>query len=294
MYYLIFNPTAGAGRSIKVLESVEKRLKEKDIKYEIVTTEYKGHALELAKHAVGRGYAGIVSVGGDGTLLEVAEGLFGTRETLGVIPAGTGNDFRQAIGVPKDPELALQIILDGYSMSVDMGLLNKEKCFLNVAGTGFDVDVIKNTNRVRRFLTGSAAYYLGIIMSIFGYKNAKVEITVDGRTLERTILLIAIANGKCYAGGLQIGPDARVNDGLFNIVIINRLPKWRILIELPKLKRGDLKEMTTVEQFTCSYITINSDQCLRFNLDGEVYGQTPTAFSIQQNKLNVFCTNNEL
>lgn len=291
MYYLIFNPTAGAGRSIKALQSVEQKLTDHNIKYEVVSTQYKGHALELAKQAIGKGYIGIISVGGDGTLLEVAEGLYGSSETLGVIPAGTGNDFRQAIGVPRDPVEALDIILKGYRMSVDIGLLNGEKCFLNVAGTGFDVDVIKNTNRVRRFLTGGAAYYLGIVLSIFRYKNANIRITMNGQTYERTVLLIAIANGKSFAGGLQIGPDASVTDGLFNVVIINRLPKWRILIELPKLQRGELDKMTTVEQFTCSNLKISSDHCHRFNLDGEIYGQTPTSFSIQQNKLNVFSAN---
>lgn len=289
MYYVIFNPTAGAGRSAKALQKVENHLNDSQKPYELIHTEYPGHAQALAQNAVGKGYTGILSVGGDGTLLEVAEALRGTDETLGVIPAGTGNDFRRSIGVPKDPVQALDVVLGGHIRSVDIGLIDEKKCFLNVTGTGFDVDVIKNTNRVRRFLTGGAAYYLGIVMSILGYKNTTIDITANGKTFRRTVLLVAVANGKCYGGGLQIGPQASVTDGMFNIVIINKIAKWRILIELPKLQRGELDQITNLEQFMCSEITISSTDKRRLNMDGEIYGQTPTTLRVAKNTLNVFC-----
>ena len=180
-------------------------------------TEYPGHAQKLAKNAVGKGFSGIVSVGGDGTLLEVAESLRDTDEVLGVIPAGTGNDFRYSIGVPKDPVEALDVVFAGHKQQVDIGLINDEKAFLNVTGTGFDVDVLRNTNRVRRFLTGGAAYYLGIVMSIIGYKNATLDITANGKTIRRTVLLTAVANGRRFGGGLQICPQASATDGQFNV-----------------------------------------------------------------------------
>ena len=289
MYYIIFNPTAGAGRSIKALKRVIQHLSERNVKYDLVVTEYVGHAVLLARNAVGKGYQGILSVGGDGTLLEVAESLRNTDETLGVIPAGTGNDFRQSIGVPKDPVEALDVVLNGHSRRVDIGLINEKKCFLNVAGTGFDVDVIKNTNRVRRILTGGAAYYIGIVMSIFGYKNTTIDLTANGKTTRHTVLLIAIANGRCYAGGLQIGPKASVTDGLFNVVIIGHMPKWRILFELPKLQRGDLDNIRTIEQFTCDQITIESTPHRQLNMDGDLYGETPSSFRVSPNALRVFC-----
>jgi YegS/Rv2252/BmrU family lipid kinase len=289
MYYIIFNPTAGAGRSIKVLKSIQQHFSDHNKEYILAETAHAGHASVLAKEAVGKGYHGILSVGGDGTLLEVAASLHGTDETLGVIPAGTGNDFREAVGIPKDPIAALDIIFAGHCRRVDMGLINDDKCFLNVAGTGFDVDVIKNTNRVRRVLTGGAAYYIGIVMSIFGYKNASIDITVEGKTTARKVLLLAVANGQCYGGGLKIGPSASVSDGLFNVVIINRIPKWRILIELPKLKRGELDKISVLEQFTCSELTITSNQPYRLNLDGDIDGQTPATFRLAPKALKVFC-----
>ena len=289
MYYIIFNPTAGAGRSHKAMQIVEQQLNERGVPYEISHTQYKQHAMELARAAIGKGYKGIISVGGDGTLLEIAGELYGTDEKLGIIPAGTGNDFRRAVGVPKDITAALDIILEGHSKRVDIGFLGEDRPFLNVAGTGFDVEVIYNTEKVRRVVTGGFAYFLGIVMSILGHKNIKIDITANGETISRDVLLIAVANGKCYGGGLNVAPDADVCDGLFDVLILNRIPKWRILAELPKLKKGQIEKISVSEQFRCSEITINCAEPKTFNLDGEVYGQTPERLFVKPAALSVFC-----
>ncbi len=289
MYYVIFNPTAGAGRSRKALETVEKILRERNKEYTVANTEYREHAIKLARGAVGKGYEGIISVGGDGTLLEAAQGLLDTEEILGVIPAGTGNDFREAIGVPNDAAQALEIILTGHSTRVDTGLINGKKTFINVAGTGFDVEVLRNVNKVRKVFTGGFAYLLGIIMSILGWKNKKLNIKMDGREMQREVLLIAVANGKCFGGGLRISPDSNISDGLINVVIINKVAKPRILIELPKLKKGQLNRISVAEQFTCKELKIDCDQKLEFDLDGEIAGETPMTFTLKEKALSVFC-----
>lgn len=289
MYCIIYNPTAGAGRSAKVMQTVQQLLTEKNVPFTVFETQYKEHAVSLAKNAVGRGYAGIISVGGDGTLLEIASAIHGTEETLGIIPAGTGNDFRVAVGVPRDPAEALEIILAGRRRRVDIGMLGDNHYFLNVAGTGFDVEVIKNTEKVRRRFTGGLAYFLGICLSVFGYKSVNIDLTIDGKTYRRSILLIAIANGRCYAGGLKVAPHADVVDGLFNIVLINRIANWRILFELPKMKKGQIDRIPGCEQFVCSELYIDADRPLRFNLDGEVYGVTPIRIGALPQALNVFC-----
>ena len=289
MYCIIFNPTAGAGRSLKAMQTVIQMLNERNLEYEVFETQYKEHAVTLARDAVGKGYDGIISVGGDGTLLEVASVIHGTGETLGVIPAGTGNDFRQAIGVSRDPAEALDIILAGKKRNVDIGLLGDDRYFLNVAGTGFDVEVLKNFEKVRRTFTGGFAYFLGIFLTVFGYKSVTIDVTIDGKTFRRRVLLIAIANGKCYGGGLNVAPDADVADGLFNVMIINHIPNWRILLELPKLQKGQIEKIPNHELFTCSELHISSDTPLRFNLDGEINGQTPARLSIVPKAISVFC-----
>jgi YegS/Rv2252/BmrU family lipid kinase len=289
MYYIIFNPTAGAGRSVKAMQRVEQHLKENGIAYETAVTQYARHSMELAAAAIGKGYEGILSVGGDGTLLEIAQVLQGTDETLGVIPAGTGNDFRRAIGVPRDPVEALRVALRGSKKRVDIGMLDDGKVFLNVAGTGFDVEVIKYTEKVRRIATGSLAYYLGIVMSLFAYKSVSLTITANGKSFERKSLLIAIANGRCYAGGLMVAPQSDAADGLFNVAVIRAMPNRKILFELPKMQHGEPEKIPGFEAFQCSELTIGCDKKLAFNLDGEVYGQTPVTMRVVPAALNVFC-----
>ena len=289
MYCIIFNPTAGAGRSHKAMQIVEHILKKRLIDYVVKETMYKEHAISIAKEAAGKGYDGIIGVGGDGTMLELAQAIHDTDEILGIIPAGTGNDFREAIGVPGNPADALEIILSGHNKRIDIGLLNNKKCFLNVAGTGFDVDVLRNTNRVRRVFTGGIAYFLGIVMSIIGYKNLKLDIIIDGKKIERTVLLIAVANGKCFGGGLNISPASDVQDGYFNVIILNRVAKWRILIELPKLKHGELDKISVAERFVCNHITIGCEKKQAFDIDGDIYGETPMTFTLKPRALSVFC-----
>ena len=138
------------------------------------------------------------------------------------------------------------------------------------------MEVIKNTAKVRRRFTGGFAYFLGIFLSLFGYRCVNINLAIDGKTYRRSVLLIAIANGNCYAGGLQVAPRADAADGLFNIVVINRIANWRILFELPKMKKGQLDRISVCEQFIGSELYIEADQPLRFDLDGEVYGKTPS------------------
>ncbi|MBT3320140.1 MAG: diacylglycerol kinase family lipid kinase [Clostridia bacterium] len=289
MYYLIFNPTAGAGRSKKTLQIVEEYCKARGKKYELAQTERIGHATQLASSAVGKGYSGIISVGGDGTILEIAEALKDTDENLGVVPAGTGNDFKYAINVPQDTKGALDVIFAGNTKRIDIGVLNDDKCFLNIVGTGFDVDVIKNTNKVRRFLTGGGAYYIGIVLSIFGYKNARLEITMDGKTIKRTALLIAVANGQCYGGGLFVNPSADLTNGKLNFIVINKIAKYKILLELPKLQKAQPELVKELESFSCSEVTITSEKPRIFNVDGDLFGQTPMNIKVKSKALNVFC-----
>ncbi len=289
MYYIIFNPTAGAGRSEKAMKAVQQHLDFKKVSYKLAVTEYARHAVLLAREAVGKGYKGIISVGGDGTLLEIAGELHSTQETLGIIPAGTGNDFRRAVHVSKDPIEALKTILDGHSKKVDIGFLEEDRPFLNVAGTGFDVEVIHNTEKVRRVVTGGLAYFIGIVMSLFRHKSIDIEIIANGVTMKRKVLLIAIANGKCFGGGLNVAPHSSVSDGLFNVLILNHIPNWRILFELPKLKKGQIQKISVSEQLTCDEIHINSKAPMSFDLDGEIYGQTPSRLHIKPAALKVFC-----
>ena len=137
MYYFIFNPAAGAGRSKKALQVLEEYCHLKSVDYKVAYSEYSGHSIKLAQQAVGKGYDGIISVGGDGTILEIAEALKNTDETLGIIPAGTGNDFKYAIGVPQDTQKAFDIILEGNKKRIGHRIAKRGKVLSKHRWNGF-------------------------------------------------------------------------------------------------------------------------------------------------------------
>ena len=109
MYFFILNPCAGRGRSVKVMQRVIEILEKKRTDFKVINTEYPGHATLIAKDAIKNGYKSIIAVGGDGTVMEVANGMIGAKATMGIIPAGTGNDFIKTVGIPNDPEIAAEM-----------------------------------------------------------------------------------------------------------------------------------------------------------------------------------------
>ena len=141
-YAFIVNPAAGSGFALTAMQKLEKKLKEKNISYRVYQTEMPGHATSIAAElAQKEEITAVVSVGGDGTAGEVAAGLTGTDKAMGIIPAGTGNDFIKSAGIPNDPDKALDILLNGKTERIDTGIVN-DRFFLNVCGTGFDVTVL--------------------------------------------------------------------------------------------------------------------------------------------------------
>ena len=200
MYFFILNPCAGNGRSVKIMQRVVKILEQKKIAFQVIETEYPGHATLIAQEAIRNGYNSIIAVGGDGTVLEVANGMIGESATMGIIPAGTGNDFIKTVGIPNDPEIAAEILLRNKHKQVDIGLADDKRYFLNISGTGFDVEVLKNTEKFKHFMTGLAAYYAAVMMAVFGYKFKRVILRTKDRVVEKYVLLVAV--------GLTASPTA--------------------------------------------------------------------------------------
>lgn len=288
MYYFILNPCAGRGRSVKIMQRVIEIMEKKRTKFKVRETEYPGHATIIAKEAIQNGFKSIIAVGGDGTVLEVANGMIGEKATMGIIPAGTGNDFIKTVGIPNDPEVAVNILLKEKQKKVDIGLADDKRYFLNVSGTGFDVEVLKNTEKVKGFLTGLAAYYTAVLMAVFGYKFKKVILKTKDMVIEKTVLLVAVANGIAYGGGMKVAPEASVEDGLLDVTIIEKMPRWKIPLELPKFIKGEHKKIKYIEKFKCESVTIETDKAEPINMDGEIIGTTPVTFSVKKNAINVF------
>ena len=270
MYAVIVNPTAGGGHAADLCDQVCRLLKDRSIAFRVENTTVPGHASDLAREAVRIGCAAIVAVGGDGTLSEIASGLTERAVPLFFVPCGTGNDFVRVLNLPADPITALAAQLDGTETFLDMGTVNGQG-FLNVAGTGFDVEVLRQVTRFKHVGKGLLPYLLGLITALKKFRSFKAELTLDtGEVLNESFTIISFANGRFFGGGMKVAPLADVQDGLMDVMIIRGLPKIAVPFLLPLFitgKHASIPSICRVRQ--CRKIRLLCPG-MTFNIDGEL------------------------
>ena len=278
MIDVIINPIAGNGLAKKIGEKMIEALKGKGLPCEAHYTNAPGHATILAKQAAMRGVETVLAVGGDGTAYEVASGLFKTKTALGLIPAGTGNDFIKSISLPKDPMKALEFILSHIPRPVDMGKINNQ-LFLNVCGTGFDVSVLEYTLKAKKLVRGMLPYLYGVIRTIFSFKPVHMRIVIDQNiSLEGDYLQCSVANGRYFGGGIAISPTSQVDDGLLDVVVLKAIPNWKMFFYLPGLVMGKADTFSITSHYRCKDVHIEAPG-MRLNVDGELLPISTALFS---------------
>lgn len=287
MLTFIINPAAGHGYGLKIQQELETMLAAQDEPWEILHTEYPGHATHLARRASENpACKGVIAVGGDGTNYEVACGLLGNDVPMGIIPAGTGNDLIKTIGIPKKPADALRCILGGTAHDVDVGRIN-DRMFMNVCGTGFDVTVLDDTMAAKKYVRGIWPYLIGLIRGIFHHKGVHVKLTVDDTVIEKDVLVCSIANGRFIGGGIPICPEATADDGLLDVVVVDNKPRWMIPFYLPSLLMGGILKYPFTKHFRCRKAEILSPG-MRLNVDGEVFSMDTASFEVLPGQLKLF------
>ena len=269
MIYAVCNPIAGNGRGRKAGERIQELLKSKGLAFQILWTERPGHATELAKQACDAGADTVLSIGGDGTSFEVAQGLAGSDTALGIIPAGTGNDFVKTLGVPKEPEAALEFLLTHPPRLTDAGEING-RMFLNEVGTGFDVSVLDWAAKAKRYCRGLMPYLYGVIQTLFRFRSIPLTYSIDGKPfVTREVFVVAVANGGIIGGGIPIAPEAKAYDGLFDVVIVGKVRKRDLIPRLAGLMRGRILTFPETEFVRASSVVFSSPH-MRVNIDGEI------------------------
>ena len=224
MLYIIANETSGSGAGTAALKRTCDLLREKGLPFRMDRTEAPGHATRLADAAVSAGESEIICLGGDGTISEVVRGLAGRFATLYFVPCGTGNDFVKVLNLPKDPIAALEAQLSGTPRKIDIGRLN-ETWFINVSGSGFDVEVLRQAARFKRLGKGLLPYLLGIFAALKSFRALPVEITLDGKTEKTEVTIVPVGNGCYIGGGMKAVPHAVPDDGLFDVVVAKRFSR---------------------------------------------------------------------
>ena len=269
MIYAICNPTAGNGRGRKIGQEIEKRLLEQHYACHLEMTKAPGHATELAYAAAQSGAETVLAIGGDGTAVEVARGLIGTPAALGVIPAGTGNDFIKTLGLPKDPLAALDFVLAHPARDTDVGDVNG-RLFLNEIGTGFDVTVLDFAQKAKRFCRGLLPYLYGVIRTLFHFRGIQLSYAMDGgEMVTKDVFVIAVANGGVIGGGIPIAPEAQADDGLLDVVVVNKIRSRNLPARLIGLMRGKILSFPEAQFIRAKKVFFSADK-MRVNIDGEV------------------------
>ncbi|HLN54822.1 MAG TPA: diacylglycerol kinase family protein [Bacteroidales bacterium] len=291
---VIVNPNAGKCRGEKDWNLISSLLRNEGLHFDFRFTEKKGHAILLSSEAVNEGYRKIITVGGDGTLNEVVNGVFmntscsTTEVSLGIIPVGTGNDWGKMFGITHDYAGAIKIIGENKTMLHDAGHISyfegrekKERYFINIAGVGFESAVVKRTNyQKERGHSGKLIYLYNLLVTLFAYRNRKVTFTVDSEKKKTSIFSINIGNGRYCGGGMRQTPNAIPDDGLFDITVISGMGKLEIIRNLEILYNGKILEHPKISGYRCKTFGIDSDTPVYTEADGEMLGHTPAIFSI--------------
>ncbi len=285
---LICNPVAGNGASSAALVEVRSILDSLGVDYDARLTQYPLHATELAREGAQGGYGLICAIGGDGTVREVALGLLGTGIPMGIVPCGTGNDFVRPLGIPTDIEAAVDILLNGCNRAVDAGAANEQR-FVNVAGFGFDVDVLDHVEHYKKKIpNGQLAYLAGLLRAIVKPTLRKTVITIDdGEPFTKNALLVAAGNGSHFGGGMMVTPLADPSDGLLDICIIHDTEFPKMLAVLPKFLKGKHLGTKYVTYLKAKKMTAVCEPVSRLDVDGERIAGTPVTISILDKALTV-------
>lgn len=276
-YSIIVNPVAGKGESLKILPRVEDAFRSRALSYDIHQTSAPGEATWLAREASGDI---IVALGGDGTVNETANGVVGSGKILGVIPAGSGNDFIKAAKIPRKVNAALEVLFGARTSALDVGYVETSdgkgggtaRYFFNGVGVGFDAAVAARTAELR-FLTGVPLYLAAVFKTLGKFTPPHFRMEFDGRKRESKNLLIAIGNGPCAGGGFFLTPDALPDDGWFDVCIVEAVSIPTILRLMPRVMRGKHQNADEVMFLRAKRISLNSETQFYVHADGEIVGR---------------------
>jgi|WetSurMetagenome_2_1015567.scaffolds.fasta_scaffold30902_2 diacylglycerol kinase (ATP) len=273
-WVFIVNPTAGSGFAASYVPKLREMIARHRIDADLVFTERIGHASELAEAYAARGYSQFIAVGGDGTMNEIARPLVRRKDvTLGIVPAGTGNDFVQILGFPdRFDDGDWKTFFEAHAIPMDAGFCNG-RVFLNGMGLGFDAQVASENYEPsgEEKKGGKGKYIWHILRILLTYKSRKMTVSSDHETRTTNCFINTIANGRRFAGAFFLTPGAIANDGLLDVCMIEELSlieRIRILLMVPK---GTHLKNRKVRYYRTDRITLEFDEDVPFHLDGELF-----------------------
>ena len=304
-WFVVVNPVSGGGRGLGDFPKISHLLRENGIEHDPAFTEYRYHATELTVEAINSGYRKIIVVGGDGTLNEVVNGLFIQKQCepkeilLAVIAVGTGNDWVRTFGTPRNYTAAIRAIKEGGTFLQDVGKVTyteskveQSRYIANVAGLGFDADVIEIFNDLKhRGYKGAWLYIYSLLKGYLKLKPFGVRIEVDGKEVYHNLLFsIAVGICKYNGGGIQQLPKAVADDGLLDVTLIKPLHWWHVVFRARRLFNGEIYSIGHIQHAQGKRVRIEASPNILLETDGELHGGTPVTIEVVTKAVQIVVT----
>ncbi|MCY7375984.1 MAG: diacylglycerol kinase family lipid kinase [Pyrinomonadaceae bacterium] len=305
---VIVNPKSAAGSTESAWAGIASDLRAHFGAFQVAFTKKAGDGILLAKRGAENGRRFIIACGGDGTINEVANGILqsGKAVELGILPNGTGGDFRRTLGMPNDSREAAKALRNGETKTIDVGKVTfynhddeqVSRYFLNVSSFGLSASIIERVKTKsllswlpNDLLRGKTSFALSTLQEVLGLDFVTVRVKIDGRE-EKSLNTInfCVCNSRFFGGGMKIAPDAKLDDGLLDVVNIGDIKTAKILLNAYKLYNGmhlDLAEVRAAQATRIEVSPSNLHQIIHIETDGELPGRLPATFEIVPNALSV-------
>ena len=298
----VINPNAGGGKVAKEWPVLSNMLKDRGFLFEEMFTTHRYHAVELVIYALKRGFRKFISVGGDGTLHEVINGIFYQKEvpveevTLAVLPAGSANDWTRMYRIPKDYDRAIDVIIEGRTVCQDIARIEysqagvrNSRYMVNVAGIGLDANICQKCNAAKnKGKSGDLAYVKAAFKALVGRTSNPTKVVIDGKSFfSGKMFSIAFGIGKYSGGGMMQVPDAVSDDGLVNVMVARKVSKIKFLLLFKRLFKGTIYNVREVMHAVATRVTVITRRPDRVEIDGEVVGTTPITLEVMHRALRV-------
>ncbi len=304
----VVNPNAGVKKCERDWKKISLLLKKHNIDFYPVFTEKRDHGIALTKEHIEKGYRKIISIGGDGTLNEVVNGVFRQKATdtssitIAVISVGTGNDWGRTFFIPSDYEKSILIIKKEETFIQDVGMVcfskdetTRYRYFVNMAGLGFDGLVAQKTNADKDLGKANAlVYFKNIFTSLFSFQSVPTRIVVDETEMKHHIFSMGVGIGQYNGGGMKQAPGAIPDDGLFELTLIKDMSKWSVIANVNRLYNGTIGKHEKVEMLQGRHIIIEPKTPVLMEADGESLGQSPFVFTMIPKSLRVVVNREKL
>jgi len=297
LIYFIVNPAAGSGKAATAVPIIEKIMRGHNAEYSFIFTNGPGDFARVSSLIDFDTARAVVCVGGDGTSQEYVGLAVGKDIKFGVVPAGSGNDLLYSMPggellrsnqfkvntFEEKTAFHAEKIIRGDTMHADAVLLNGEKYFFNIAGTGIDIQVVKDALPLKKFF-GGASYFLSLMKNVVTYKTDEITLTVDDNRETDKFLLLAVCNGAYYGGNMRIAPPAIINDGFITLCKVKKMPRFKMMMMFPRVKSGGHSRLEEVSFINCSSVKLEFDGRKTINLDGNLCEYaSPLIFEIVKN-----------